>query len=282
MVAEHPDAADYLGDVTTGRVRRLSPAELGQVSDAAEIIAGFSIPERSVNTVWVADRLAARVRAAQGVTFRGATPVVAVRPEDSADGPWRVEAADGMHAPFDRVLNALWEGRLAIDATAGLPPDGTWSHRYRLALFLRTAEPVRASSAIVSTGPFGDIKSYDGRQFYLSWYPAGLVLTDGAVRPPEPALSAERRAAVQDGIRAHLGHLIPAVRDVLDAAEDVTCDGGWVFAQASGSLSDPRADIHRRDRFGLRRRGGYLSIDTGKYSTAPSMALDIAREITGG
>ena len=58
--------------------------------------------------------------------------------------------------------------------------------------------------------------------------------------------------------------------------------GGWVFAAGSGSLADPHATLRQRDKFGVRRRGTYYSVDTGKYSTAPWLAKRIAGEILEG
>lgn len=35
--------------------------------------------------------------------------------------------------------------------------------------------PIDTPSVIIATGPFGDIKNYNKRDFYLSWYPTGLL-----------------------------------------------------------------------------------------------------------
>jgi hypothetical protein len=56
----------------------------------------------------------------------------------------------------------------------------------------------------------------------------------------------------------------------------VQVEGGWVFAAGGGNLSDPDSALHRRADFGITRRGGYVSLDTGKYSTAPWLARHIA------
>lgn len=69
-----------------------------------------------------------------------------------------------------------------------------------------------------------------------------------------------------------MGDLFPGVHDILDAAQTVQLRGGFVYAEETGALDDPRASIHRRDRFGIRRKGSYFSVDTGKYSTAPLLA----------
>lgn len=282
LVRAHPDAAGYLADASAARSVRLAPREVVAIADPDTIVAGFRTCERSVNTRLVADALADALRAEPRITFRPGVTITAAMPEDLPQGRWRVTGAPAVDESFDLVINALWHGRIAIDRTAGILPEGAWSNRYRLSLFVRTARPLATPSAIISVGPFGDVKNYNGRDFYLSWYPAGLVsetanIDPPAITPDTPEGRARRIAA----IRAGLVPLLPWAGDILDAAKTVRVKGGWVFARAQGSLADRRASIHRRDRFGIERRGAYLSIDTGKYSTAPLMAQAIAAEICG-
>jgi len=51
--------------------------------------------------------------------------------------------------------------------------------------------------------------------------------------------------------------------------------------RGTGALDDRRSGLHRRDRYGVQRRGTYHSVDTGKYSTAPWLAQVLATEIAG-
>jgi hypothetical protein len=55
-----------------------------------------------------------------------------------------------------------------------------------------------------------------------------------------------------------------------------------VFARGTGSLDDPATSLHRRDRLGIRRDGKYITVDTGKYSTAPWLAARLAEEVAAG
>lgn len=73
---------------------------------------------------------------------------------------------------------------------------------------------------------------------------------------------------------------MPAVGRVFDAADDLVLGGGFVFARGQGSIGDVTSTLHRRDRFGIQRRGSYFSVDTGKYSTAPWLAQMLSQEIT--
>jgi hypothetical protein len=180
------------------------------------------------------------------------------------------------------VINALWEGRVAIDRKAGVMPDFDISYRYRLALFVRTAQAVSLPNAVIATGPFGDVKNYNGTEFYLSWYPAGLIANaEGPTPPPLPPRDRAASTNVAIETFAALTELLPGVRNVKANMSDMAVEGGWVVAQGSGALSDPTSKLHQRDRFGVRRYGSYITVDTGKYSTAPWLAKTIADEIVG-
>ena len=179
-------------------------------------------------------------------------------------------------------MNALWDGRLVVDAARGLPPPSTWSHRFRRSLFVRTSRPVTMPSAVIGIGPFGDIKNYNGRDLYLSWYPAGLAVEGTAVAPPPvPPLDDVARAGLIDAVLAHLGAVFPSVAALRSAIESVRVEGGWVYAAGRGALDDRQSTLHRRDRAGVFRDGRYLSIDTGKYSMAPWIADRLAAELLG-
>jgi hypothetical protein len=183
---------------------------------------------------------------------------------------------------FDIVVNALWYGRLAIDLTACLALEGKWSNRYRVSIFARTSRPIHVPSAIAAVGPFGDVKNYNGRDFYLSWYPAGLLSDDTAVSPEHPSpLTTQDELRLAERIGEGLKTVIPGAGEILRGVEEMFVEGGFVFANGQGSLADPRSSLHRRDRFGVRRYGQYFSVDTGKYSTAPWLAEALADEIVG-
>jgi len=279
MVRQHPDAGNYLVDVSDCRAEKLSQKELAGITNSSDIVAGFRVPERSVATTWVADRFVDALSSEPRIKQCMNTYVKAVSPrtKNELNGQWHVETEDHVSDPYDYVVNALWEGRMAVDLTAGIAPTGTWSNRYRLSLFVRTTEPVEAASAIIATGPFGDIKNYNNRDFYLSWYPAGLRLDSSEVLPPAtPTLDIITEQELSASILQTLGQLIPGVTQIRKSIERMDLRGGWVFAAGKGKLSDPKSTLHRRSDFGIKRTGSYISVDTGKYSTAPWLARKVA------
>jgi glycine/D-amino acid oxidase-like deaminating enzyme len=275
LVSDASSQGRYFRETRRAVARRLTASELESMADPAIIDAGFTVPERSVDTVRLADRLTAVLRSEPGIELRMSERIDAVARDASSDG-WRVAGE-----PFDWVINALWHGRIAVDVTAGLPPEAGWSHRYRVSAFVRTSRPVDVASSVIALGPFGDVKNYNGRDFYASWYPAGLLHESASVAPPDdPMLDAAQVAEIVGRIERELTALLPPVAEIFRHAEKVTIAGGHVFAMGSGSLADAAASIHRRDRFGVRTNGHYISVDTGKYSTAPAMARALAIKLT--
>jgi hypothetical protein len=262
--------------VSRASVRRLTARELAALADTRHVTAGFVVPERSVSTRWVADAFLDAVSAEPRIEF---VPRTMVRAVESADGRFRfalrIRTADNRtDGPFDSVVNALWEGRLAIDGSLGLRPKGTWSYRCRRCLFVRTRTPVDAPSAVVCAGPFGDIKSYSRHDFYVSWYPAGLLAAgEDLAPPPTPRLDAAATAALARATFDGLGGILGCMSDIRLAAETVEVEGGWVFARGRGSLGNARSGLHKRHRTGVHRRAAGVGGGnrTARYQTrAPS------------
>jgi glycine/D-amino acid oxidase-like deaminating enzyme len=281
LAATHPAATHYLEPLGDARVERVEAGALDALANRDEIVAGFRVPERSVSTRWVADRLAAAVAAEPGIDVRLSTRVTGLTMGPAGfHGPLGIVTAHGTEGPFDAVVNALWEGRVALDTSAGLAPPPAWSYRYRVAVFLETTTPVTTPNAVIATGPFGDVKNYDGRCLYLSWYDTGLLAHGtGPALPSVPRLDDTAATRLADDVIARLGGLLHGVTDLASRTAARHVAGGWVVAAGHGTLDDPASTLHRRDRIGLTRHGRYLSVDTGKYSMAPWLARAVADAI---
>lgn len=283
LVRDHPEASRYLADARRSCAEPLPRRQLEQLADTAVVAGGFRVRERSVSTTWIADRLVDAVENTSAIQLHLGERVLAVRGPAGRPNRWDVETAVGVHDAFDVVVNALWHGRPAIDRGVGDCLDRERHHRYRVALFVRTRTALPIASAVVSAGPYGDVKNYNGRDFYVSWYPVGLLTSGEAVdHPPVPVLDDPQRSRLAAEIFDALGAILPPVRAIQRSAEQVRVAGGWVYAQARGRLDDPASTLHRRDRLGVKWHGRYASVDTGKYSVAPYLAREIAHAIVHG
>ena len=84
-----------------------------------------------------------------------------------------------------------------------------------------------------------------------------------------------------DQVFEALSQLIPSVSQLKRNIESIRIGGGWVYVAARGDLADPDSDLHRRYDYGLQRYDNYISVDSGKYCTAPWMARKIAEQPDG-
>jgi len=276
-------SGSYLSDVSRGTVHRLSDSELADITSSDDVVAGFGVSECSVSTVPIADLLVEAVRAEPRIDVRTGTWVHSVRRRDDGRLDIAARSSSGQDlGPFDVVVNALWEGRLAVDETLGILPSAPWTHRFRAALF-GCDEHSRMCSAVLCTGPFGDVKRYRDGRMYLSWYPAGLLAEGHDVEPPraDATLTQERRAQIQAGVFDALGDFFPGI-DGLRGNPSLEVQGGWVYALGQGSLASRTSTLHRRDLFATTVDRGYTSVDTAKYSIAPWLADQVASLIVGG
>jgi glycine/D-amino acid oxidase-like deaminating enzyme len=281
LLSGHPDAHSYFGGAALRPPARMSDQELRALCQSEDIIAGFRAPERSVDTRLLADRLTAALSAASGIEVLTGTTVTGVS-EIAGGRGWTVNTGANRHGPFTHVINATWQGLPELDASAGLPGDADYSHRFRASLFVETARPVTATSLVVATGPFGDIKAYPDGRFYLSWYQHGLMAEGHARKPPPtPILGAATQSRIAAAKFEQLGRMFPFVREIEAAAAETIAGGGWVFALGQGQLHDPTATLHKRDRIGIAQRNGYISVNTGKYSIAPWLAQRVAGIVAG-
>ena len=274
--AQEAGKGAYFRDLRSARVPRLSAAELADVTASDQIVAGFRVPERSVSTVPVADAIAAALHADPLVEVRTGVQVRAVR--RCSDGRLDVTAERGGEdlTGFDVIVNALWEGRPAVDSALGIMPPAPWSHRLRAAVYAK-AKPSAIRNATVCTGPFGDVKQYGDGRVYLSWYEAGLLAEGSELSPPSAeATSAERLARVRAETFTALSRYFPDVGRLAESAASIEVRAGWVYAIGRGSLADRSSGLHKRDQFTMTEERGYISVDTGKYSMAPWLAEQVA------
>jgi len=272
---------DYLGSLSN-KTERLSAGEIAGVTCSEDVVAGFRVSERSVSTVPIADMLVEAVRAEGRVEVHTDMWVESVRrrADDRLEILFRDMKGDGL-GPFDVVVNALWEGRPAVDASMGIIPPAPWTHRFRAAVFGRDGgAPLR--SAVLCTGPFGDVKQYRDGRVYLSWYPVGLLAEGHEIEPPRDraSLSPERNAQIQSQVLAALTGYFPAIAGA-GANPSLEAHGGWVYAIGQGSLDNPASTLHQRDKFVMSVDRGYISVDTAKYSIAPWLAERVAHLVVG-
>jgi len=284
LEASSDPARHYLGRDLRRRPRRWSAAEREAAFDPGIAMDAFDSPEVAVNPVALADTIRARVLADPAIEVRTEHEVVAV--EAPQDPVLRTRSAAGAERRrFDHVVNALWEGRLAIDAALGFRPGRPWLHRLKYGVSFRLPETARTPpSATFVSGPFGEVVTYADGLVYLTWYPVCLTDMSREVTPPAwPTYPAEpQRQRLFAGTLEAMAGFVLGLRG-LDAADltEVTVRGGAIVAWGATDIYDVRSELHRRYEIGITTHGRYHSVDPGKLTMAPHFAQALADRMLG-
>lgn len=274
----------YFGIDLSPPPRERSAAKLADEFDPRTIAAVFDTVEVAVRTKTLAEALRLRIESDPLIEIRTDFLVTAVTGDS---GGYRIEGkadGDGIPGRYGHVVNALWDGRLAIDRKRGLEPGRPWLHRFKYGIQLGPRPRVHLPSATVVLGPFGDIVSYGDGSAYLSWYPTGMTALSTAVTPPDWPMHPEPELhdrLARESV-AGMADIIPALRS-LDAAdlEQAQAIGGVIVAWGKTDIDDPQSELHQRRDIGIRSEGCYHSIDPGKLTMVPYFAELCAARIAG-
>ena len=273
----------YFGLDLSTPPRPWSAGERGAAFNPDAALRVFDTHEVAINPVELARALRACIADHPHIETRLGRHVLGVESDGdviqvTSEGP------DGRSIDtFDHVVNALWEGRLAVDETMGLRPNRPWLHRLKYGVsFTFPPGLERPPSATFVSGPFGEVVSYPDRLTYLTWYPeclhgisAEVTPPDWATYPPEPLHSRVLRGTI-----VAMSEIVPCLA-ALDAASlpDALVKGGVIIAWGETDIYDPKSELHRRYEIGLTSAGRYHSIDPGKLTMAPYFAERCADRI---
>jgi hypothetical protein len=277
-----PDT-DYFGLDPRQPIQALP--SLDGIFDPAHVVAAFQTPEVGISADALARLTRSRLAREPNVhCVMGATVMAATPRDASVDVTFEVQE-QCVTESYDHAVNALWDGRLKVDATAGVVYAHPWLFRTKYNLHLpQGALQAPLPSVSFVLGAFGDIVQYAGGGAYLSWYPAGLTAVTPALEPaafwPQmtgPEADTIRRASVEA-----LSALLPGMRDAApQCLAKGQVKGGIIFAWGDTDITDPRSELHARHDVGPRSYGRYHSVDTGKFTTAPLFARQLAEAIAG-
>ena len=259
--------------------RRLTADESGRWFDPRLVGAAFATDERSVDTVAIADLVAACIYAEPRIELMLGTTVETA--EAAPGGGWDVTCSNASGAErlrYPGVVNALWADRLRLDSEIGLHPGRTCLLRYKASVTLDApdmAGMMNMPSATLIVGPYGDLANHGDGRIYLSWYPVCKLMEtrDNNPRPMLERVTREmdRKAIARNTLEALVRYL-PSLSQLTPALDRMHVGGGVIAAWGETDIDDPASGLHERHEIGPKRHGSWVTLDTGKYCTAPLYA----------
>ena len=264
----------YFSRDVSNELRQWSRSELEAQFDPGVALAAFDTPEVAIDPAWLAERVRGRIAGEPRIEVRSRHDILSV--ED--DGLTVVSSAlqRKQRDRFDHVVNALWDGRFAINEKLGLRPARPWLHRLKYGVSFRLPpEAPRPPSATFISGPFGEVVSHPDGLTYLTWYPTCLRAITDAIAPPDwPTYPGDPIASevLEGTLRAMAGfvHSLRLLRR--EHMQEAVVKGGAIVAWGDTDIYDPGSELHRRFEIGVTSTGRFHSVDPGKLTMAPYFA----------
>ncbi len=275
----------YLGRDEPMSFRRLSPSELESILDPIHFAAAFITSELSIDPRPLAQQLRAAVSGEPRITFIGDAFVESV--ERRKNGGYFVAFSNKgsqQAGPYDQVVNALWDGRLAIDRTLGIIPKRSWIYRHKFGNRINVRlGPGDLPSVTMVLGPFGDVVNFGPKGIYLSWYPFGMVKTSFELQPPAnwTLVDNATRYEIFDRSFKIWSRFCPKLLAINFRRDLVEPSSGIIFAWGDTNIDDPNSKLHDRYDIGVHSVAGYHSVNTGKYTMVPYLGLKVAQRVLG-
>ncbi|MCY4045484.1 MAG: FAD-dependent oxidoreductase [Cellvibrionales bacterium] len=187
---------------------------------------------------------------------------------------------------YTHVINCLWQNRMAFDRQVGLIESRGFILRYKATIrFYLPKAKAESLGKIVSatyvTGPFGDVVNYQNGYLYLSWYPFSKLhesTSDDLSVFEDKLATLNTKAFVLQSIQV-LSKYQPALSVLVNYVHQASVSGGYIFAWGQSDIDDPVSELHQRHDIGVHRLGNWLSVDTGKFTTAPFIAMQAAQRM---
>jgi glycine/D-amino acid oxidase-like deaminating enzyme len=211
-------------------------------------------------------RVESASRTGQGYRIDGLT---------GAGEAWSIDAAV--------VVNCLWEDRLRLDAQLDLAPDRPIVHRLKYRLLGRLpAFLAGLPSFTFVLGPFGDVVTWPSGRVYLSWYPSCMRGWTSELAVPgswQAACNGLVDPETTDELKGTVLRELDSIVPGLGATAVDTVDAGVITAWGATDIDDPGSELHGRHELGPHATDGWVTLNTGKLTTAPwfaQQAVDLA------
>jgi len=262
-------------------------------------LGSFKTNEVSVSPVAVAQILRRTINDHPNIRFRGNTHIHSVFKLPSGDIKVENQVSDDV---YPCVANCLWEDKLRVDGTAGVQDKDPWILRYKATITLpANSADLGIPSATGILGKYGDVVNHNNGSYYLSWYPlcklaegvnekgenlqdaihpslvVGLVrkLVSGYPEISRLIGSFAHKGFIRDNI-LEMANYVPSVAQLWKNAKHGKLGGGVILARGETDIDDPQSRLHQRSRIGPVAHETYITVETGKYCTAPMFAIETA------
>ena len=166
----------------------------------------------------------------------------------------------------DIVVNCAWEDREKLDNYIGITNDNT-NYRVKHQILVKPKLDFQHLEPVTMVlGPYGDLVPWKDGLVYISWYPEGRTYF-GSTPPQE----LENKAlALEVAIKSL--KVMEEMFPILKGSSIISSLPGVILAKGKADVDKKESALHTRNLIGVSDYKGWISIDTGKFTTAPFFA----------
>jgi glycine/D-amino acid oxidase-like deaminating enzyme len=270
------DPTAYFGSELPANLRLWSKVERDAEFEGSIAVAAVDTPEVAIQPIELASAVRAAIAANPRIDVHLGRVVQRAKQNGGAVIVTSADGDDVGDERYDHVINALWDGRIALDETLDVRANRPWLHRLKYGVSFRLPPGMTPPrSATFVSGPFGEVVSYPDGLVYLTWYPECIRGISADVSPPawDTYPAEPLRSEILHGTLNAMAEFIRPLCDLdVTTLVETTVKGGVIVAWGDTDIYDPDSELHRRYEIGVKSFGNFHSVDPGKLTMAPYFA----------
>jgi glycine/D-amino acid oxidase-like deaminating enzyme len=278
----HPDW-DYLGQRPGKLFDRKPEEEIQQLFGSEVVQGGFLTAELAINTDVLRSYLTEVIYRNENIEVFTDAQVTQIEQMDSGYQLSLTCKNENISLIGDSVINCAWDGKYVLDKQMGLPLPPELLHRLKYRVIVNLPDELKKRpSATMVIGKFGDVVNQRNDSAYLSWYPSACIGWSHEAAPPkdwELPARGEVSPALAEKLSVEFLTEIEKWYPGISKSTPILIDAGPIVAYGKTDVDDAKSSLHDRSGIGFKSLGGYHSIETGKLTTAPMIAVNFVDSI---
>jgi glycine/D-amino acid oxidase-like deaminating enzyme len=276
---------DYLGQHPEVLYERSIEQEITDLFGEEIVCSGFRTAELAIDTEVLREHMVEAVYAQENIRVLTNTRVESIVPDQDLFELTITDSYGKSVLLGDAVINCAWDGKYVFDQQIGLSLPSNLLHRLKYRIIVKLPDALRnRPSATMVIGKYGDVVNQNNGYAYLSWYPSACLGWSHDVSPPANWEQAARGVVDPELANQLSNEFLHAIEKWYPGIQESIVklvDAGPIVAYGKTDVDDADSTLHNRSGIGFKSVGNYHSIETGKLTTAPMIAVNFVNTILG-
>jgi hypothetical protein len=180
---------------------------------------------------------------------------------------------------FDAVMNCAWDGLPELDRRSEFGSAG-YCLRAKAGFIANVEAGMPDRPITFCFGPFGDIVPLDKDLAYISWYPSCLMGFTTDLAPGSGWFSSLQSRFDFGGAYEKAVYAFESLcRGLRLSRHYEKVLAGAILAMGSTDIDNRESKLHKRTQIGIRRRDALFSVNPGKLTMTPRLAIELAEQL---